>query len=228
MSASSESMSEAIVRRDGRSRFRMGGRTLCEISAVSPAATAVIRFIESRFERSYGARPTLRVSQLLTLSREPDQLSAAVGIRDASAERLFLESYLPRPIEAYVPPADGSSREGIAEVAHLAGVEPGVSRYLFPLLTRWLLNQGHRWIAFTGTVQLRNSFERLQIPTVTLAPAHAEQLPDRGAGWGTYYDHQPWVMMANVHTGASALERLGLLQRVITVLDGGLAHEQIA
>lgn len=191
-----------------------GDRLLCQVSTASAQRQAVVEFIQQRFESAYGARPSLRVPQLLALTNASGDLQAAVGVREAGRERLFLEDYLPAPVETLVPNHDAIPRHRIVEVAHLAGVEPGVSRFLFPLLTVWLMARGVQWIAFTGTEQLRNSFERLGIPAHVLLPADPACLPDGGAGWGRYYEHGPKVMVANVPLGFEALRHVGLLRRV--------------
>ncbi|MFO8142119.1 MAG: thermostable hemolysin [Marinobacter sp.] len=149
-----------------------------------------------------------------------DVLMAAVGVRNASRERLFLEDYLSVPVEA-VMPEPGAERSRIAEIAHLAGVEAGVSRYLFASLSVWLDGNDYDWVVCTGTDQLRNSFHRLGIATHVLAAADPAKLPDNGAGWGRYYDHHPVVMAIRVADGISALRAAGLLNRVQWVTPEG-------
>lgn len=205
----------------------LAGRRLCAIRPDSAAQASIVRFIQSRFLEAYGARPTLRVPRLLALVGRQDNVTAAVGVRNALDERLFLEDYLEIPIEAALPDEASIDRSGIFEIAHLAGVEPGISRFLFPMLTLWLTRRNARWIAFTGTAQLRNSFDRLGIETCVVGPAKAERLPDQGRGWGRYYDHGPMVMVANVPSGYAALMRVGLLEH-IQLLDNGGCYELTA
>ncbi|BES69319.1 hypothetical protein RE428_03370 [Marinobacter nanhaiticus D15-8W] len=212
---------DRTTRSDTRPLLSLAGRRLCEIRPGSAIQEAVVRFIQSRFLEAYGARPSLRVPQLLALLNRQDNVSAAVGVRDARVERLFLEDYLENPIEEALPDDASIDRAGVFEIAHLAGVEPGISRFLFPMLTVWLTEHRARWIAFTGTAQLRNSFDRLGIETHVVGPAKAERLPDRGIGWGRYYEHGPMVMVANVPSGYAALTRVGLLDHIQSLEDGG-------
>lgn len=195
-------------------RFRCAGRLLCEVAPGSATEAAAVAFIQRRFHQAYGAVPALQVPRLLVLTSRQGSLLAAVGVRQAAAEPLFLEAYTGQPIEQLLPGSPRPSRETVAEIAHLAGVEAGVSRYLFPLLTVWLQARGYQWIGFTGTDQLRNSFERQGIQTHWLATADPARLADGGQGWGRYYDHHPQAMAAAVAEGYRSLARQGVLQRV--------------
>lgn len=192
---------------------RCAGRWFCEIRPDTAMAQTVADFIRRRFQHAYGAEPSLRIPRLLALTTAQGTLLAAVGVRDASQEKLFLEDYLVQPVEALMP-EPGTRRDRIAEIAHLAGVEAGASRYLFASLSVWLDGAGYDWVVCTGTDQLRNSFHRLGIATQVLADADPARLPDGGAGWGRYYDHHPVVMAVRVSDGMSALREAGLLKLV--------------
>ena len=193
--------------------IRCAGRWFSRIVPETAMADTVASFIRRRFLQAYGADPALRIPELLALSTAQGTLLAAVGVRNAGQEKLFLEDYLAVPVET-VMPFPGMDRRRIAEIAHLAGVEAGVSRYLFASLSVWLAGAGYDWVVCTGTDQLRNSFHRLGIATRVLADADPACLPDGGAGWGRYYDHHPVVMAIRVADGMSALRSAGLLKLV--------------
>jgi len=193
--------------------LRCAGRWFSEILPGTTMAESVTAFIRRRFLHSYGAEPSLRIPRLLALTTAQGTLLAAVGVRNAEQERLFLEDYLSVPVQSLMP-EPGTERSRIAEIAHLAGVEAGVSRYLFASLSVWLDAAGYDWVVCTGTDQLRNSFHRLGIATRVLADADPSKLPDGGAGWGRYYDHHPVVMTIRVADGMSALREAGLLKLV--------------
>lgn len=125
-------------------------------------------------------------------------------------------------------PVAGIERHRIAEIAHLAGVEAGVSRFLFASLSVWLDGAGYDWVVCTGTDQLRNSFHRLGIATQVLATADPAMLPDGGAGWGRYYDHHPVVMAIRVADGMSALRTAGLLRLIQPVESEAPGEETMA
>mgnify|MGYP003152246901 CR=1 FL=1 len=198
--------------------IRCAGRWFSEIRPATPLAQTVEDFIRRRFQQAYGAEPSLRIPRLLALTTVQGTLLAAVGVRDASQEKLFLEDYLMQPVEALMP-EPGTLRSRIAEIAHLAGVEAGVSRYLFASLSVWLYGAGYDWVVCTGTDQLRNSLHRLGIATQVLADADPARLPDGGVGWGRYYDHHPVVMAVRVADGLAALRDAGLLKLVQSVTN---------
>jgi len=193
--------------------LRCAGRWFSEVAPNTTMADTVAGFIRRRFMQAYGAEPRLRIPALLALTTAQGSLMAAVGVRNAGTDRLFLEDYLPAPVQA-VMPETGVDRSRIAEIAHLAGVEAGVSRYLFASLSVWLDSAGYDWVVCTGTDQLRNSFHRLGIATSVVAEADPARLPDGGAGWGRYYDHHPVVMAIRVADGIAALREAGLLKLV--------------
>jgi len=107
--------------------LRCAGRWFSEIAPQTTMAETVAAFIRRRFLQAYGAEPHLRIPSLLALTTAQGSLMAAVGVRNASQDTLFLEDYLSVPVETLMPET-GTGRSGIAEIAHLAGVEAGVGR----------------------------------------------------------------------------------------------------
>lgn len=198
--------------------IRCAGRWLCEVRTGTGLAERVADFIRRRFLLAYGADPVLRIPELLALTSAQGSLLAAVGVRAASGERLFLEDYLEAPVQTRMPGGPVPRRD-IAEIAHLAGVEAGVSRYLFASLAVWLDAGGFRWVVCTGTDQLRNSFHRMGISPHMMAPADPSRLPDGGAGWGQYYDHHPVVMAVSVEETLQVLAASGMLKATRPVAD---------
>ncbi|WP_192497366.1 thermostable hemolysin [Halospina sp. K52047b] len=189
------------------------GWTLCSVAAGSEAATRTIDFIRQRFWLAYQAQPKLRIPDLLALVSGRGELIAAVGIRCAEGERLFLEDYLDQPVEQLIP-GTRPDRRHLTEIAHLAGAEAGAGRYLFPALSKYLLGLGSEWVVCTGTPHLRNGFERLGIEVHPMGAADPSRLADQGKCWGQYYDHNPEVMALSVEQGHQAMERVGLMRTI--------------
>lgn len=195
---------------------RCGHRHLCELRPRTASEQRAAAFIRRRFEQAYGARPTLHMPPLMALVSEHGTLLAAVGVRNAAVERLFLEDYLDRPIEACLPCA-GAERASVVEIAHLAGVETGISRPLFAALAVRLNQRGLTWVVCTGTAQLRNSFQHLGIDVVDLGGADPDRLAGAGQTWGRYYECQPRVLAINVRQGLESLRARGLLRQVQSI-----------
>lgn len=174
-----------------------------------PARAAFEDFIAARFSRAYGARVTHFLPHLLGVRDGIARWQAAAGYAAASAQALFLEQYLDLPIECALAVALGRpvARSSIVEVGNLAAVSAGMARALIPQLARHLHRLGYSWVAFTATRALRNTFLRLGLKPLPLTSADPACLPDGGASWGTYYDHDPVVMAGKVSHGVRAGER---------------------
>jgi hypothetical protein len=192
---------------------RCGNRWLWEVRSGTDTAERAAEFIRRRFRQAYDARPQLTVPPLLAMTTAQGTLLAVVGVRKAGADRLFLEDYLDAPVEACLPGTEGC-RESIVEIAHLAGVEVGVSRQLFVAMALWLEKQALDWVVCTGTSQLRNGFRQLGIDVADLGVADPARLVDGGRGWGRYYQHQPRVMAIAVPAGVKKLRQAGVLDKV--------------
>lgn len=187
------------------------------LEAITPGARhEVEQFIARRFHEVYAARIHAFMPSLHGLRDASGELVAAVGLRRADEGRLFLEQYLPGPVESLL--ADGVSRSHIAEVGNLAGATPGALRAVIPQVTHLLHREGIRWIAFTGSARICNAFTRLGLPLRVAAPASIDCLPEcERTTWGSYYDSDPAVMIGEVAAGMRLLEsarRLDGLARI--------------
>lgn len=198
---------------------RCSDHWLCQVRPGTAAAERVMDFIRRRFLQAYGARPELRPLPLMVLVNRHGTLLAAVGVRPATSERLFLEDYLDQPVERALP-EPGCCRDNIMEIAHLAGVEAGVSRLLFSAMALWLERHGMNWVVCTGTGQLHNGFQRMGIQVADLGSARPERLADGGDDWGSYYQHNPRVMAMHVPEGLAGLRSRGLMDKVAPVSSG--------
>lgn len=133
---------------------------------------------------------------------------AALAIRRAADETLFLETYLDVPIEAAVSQAFGNpvARSAIVEIGCLAATPTPA------MLKLWgkaaiSLSEGHSVAVATLTLPLRKMFRRVGLPFVELAKADPALL--RGAAcddWGRYYDAEPLVCAGNIAAGSAALQ----------------------
>lgn len=168
--------------------------------AADPERPEVEIFIRRGFEDAYGSHLAQFMPELMVL-RHHSEIAAACGLRPAAAGKLFLEIYLDAPVEAMLRVAADPSvaRADIIEVGNLVIARPGYARRLIVHLAACLYARGCRWVVFSAVPALRNSFRRIGIPLVTLAPADAGRLSVEERGrWGTYYDHSPVVTAVSV------------------------------
>lgn len=172
-----------------------------------PRRAEVEAFIRQVYAQRYGAKVPGFTPVLVGL-REGGTLVAAAGYRCASQGPLFLERYLPQPVEALLAPHAQSvpARESIVEVGHLAASQAGEGRRLILLLGPHLAAQGFQWVVSTLTQELRSLFVRIGVAPLTLGVADPSVLGDEAANWGSYYEHRPVVLAGNL---PQALRRLG-------------------
>jgi hypothetical protein len=166
-------------------------------------------FISEHFRQAYDARVS-HFGQTLMGCRNPQgEWIAALALTSADSGKLFLENYLDRPIEEEVSQLTHQtvSRDQIVEVGNLAALHPGSARLLIAHTARHLNQMGFRWVCFTATMGLLNSFVKLQLQPVVIAQANPERLPAGGANWGSYYETRPQVMVGDIGTGHAKLSR---------------------
>lgn len=164
-------------------------------------------FIADSFRASYGAEVSHFSEVLLGVRDKDGHWIAALGYTPAGLGPLFLEHYLDTPVETAISKQARSpvDRATIVEVGNLAAHHPGAARSLIVSTTQLLNSLGLRWVVFTATVSLLNSFSRLRLQPHVLAPADPTRLPDGGQRWGSYYDTQPKVMFGDIHYGYTQL-----------------------
>jgi len=168
-----------------------------------PERASLQRFIAATYRRNYGAHIEHYARQLVGLRHPGGGWSAGLGYTLPRAEALFVEHYLDRPVEVEIASRIGITvgRDQVVEVGNLAATTPGAARRLIVGMTVLLHRLGRTWVVFTATRSLLNSFSRLQIAPIVLAPADPDRLPDRGTNWGSYYRSLPQVMTANIPIG---------------------------
>ncbi len=182
----------------------------CLIERGHPLRIRVENFIARRFHDVHGARIASFMPSLLALPGADGEIRAALGVRDAGLEALFLEYYLDQPVEAVLAGAAGMrlppSRRRIAEIGNLASVDRRASRRLFGILAAYLAGAGFEWAVFTGCGSLRHMFQSLGIETLVLGRALQSRLPADQQTWGGYYEDNPQVIAGRVSRGLDVFD----------------------
>lgn len=179
------------------------------ISHRAPAERASAEaFIRAVYVRAYDASLDVRYPTLMSIGGEQG-ISAAMGLRNAGHERLFLEHYLDKPIEEALFDATGETvkRSEIIEVGNLASSGLGAAKYLYLAFHAYAYERGYRYVAVTATSALARSFEHMGLKAQWLAKADPARLPGKGEGWGSYYDAQPQVIAGDIAQSLSVLMR---------------------
>lgn len=162
-------------------------------------------FVQRAFALKHGANVRSFMPTLYALQGRDDRICGVAGVRSASAEPLFLERYLSRPIEATLSERLGKpvKRDEIVEVGNLASLSCRAAFHLVALLPRLLIDRGHQWVAFTATDAVRGILERFKAPVIELSGASADKVAHLNDDWGRYYDCDPRVMAAWLPHGLS-------------------------
>lgn len=168
---------------------------------------AVRAFVAGRFAEQHGAKPCLDYGDWHVVQTSSNQPMAALAVRGAADEALFLETYLSLPVEEAVSNAFGRpvSRSAIVEIGCLAAVPtPAMLKLWSETAVR--LADRHEIAVATLTLPLRRMFAHVGLSFVELAAADPERLADpAGDRWGRYYESQPIVCAGDILAGADAL-----------------------
>ena len=177
------------------------------ISRDDPRRPGLEAFIAATFLASYGAWVQHFSTVLIGCADQDGNWVAALGYTPALPGPTFLEHYLDAPLEREIALRTGQAveRASVVEVGNLAALHAGAARALIVRTTHLLHGLGLRWVAFTATPSLLNSFSRLRLQPQALAPADPARLPDGGRNWGSYYDTHPQVMFGDIHYGHDKL-----------------------
>lgn len=173
-----------------------------------PSSNATKKFVKAEFLKHHNAHITEFMPNLVSIINKERKVRAAVGYRSADSGELFLEQYLDQPLDKYISEHCGFDvpRDEIVEVGNLTCAANGYARLAIIRLTEMLHESGFRWVGFTATQGLYNSFLRLGLTPHAIAPADISRLNDSNHDWGTYYDNNPQVMFGSIEWGFNKLK----------------------
>lgn len=158
-------------------------------------------FVQDGFQRKHGASVRTFMPVLLALRDGRGQLTGVAGYRPASSGPLYLEQYLPAPIEdliAACQPGASSGRAAVAEVGNFACRDCATAMSMVGMLREFLLDQGHEWVTFTATRTVRGIMRHLGIRLTELARADKSRIVVQNDEWGGYYATDPRVMLGYI------------------------------
>ena len=200
----------------GGIRVASGGRwglssSLVLVDGGHPLRVRTERFIADRYRQSYGAEVASFMPCLLVNVDSNGDVQASAGLRCAGQGPLFAEQYLDKPVDTLLSErfATRVTRPQVAEIGHLSGAGNGAGKRFFPLIAAYLHSIHLDWAVFVATAPLRELFERIELRPLALAPARAERLGSMAAAWGSYYQHDPWVIGGPLHFGQHLLAAEG-------------------
>jgi hypothetical protein len=173
-------------------------------SRETPGRSAVETYVAAAFRKQYDAHIDHFLPLLLTLEAN-GEIEAAVGIRFAESEPLFVTHYFDDPV------LDVLAQRGFANSA--VAIRTGGSQLLFILLAELLHTLGRDTGIFTVTAQVTQLLVKLGCELTTLCAADGRRLGAQLAQWGRYYDTAPTVVAGDVATTIALLRTRPTLAR---------------
>ena len=213
-----ESRTESRTINPAKQLVEQGSYEFAVIEQQDRRRRAVESFIATRFEAVHDAHITSFMPQLLALFDSSGAIKAAIGVRHASQDNLFLEHYFDQPIERVIgDKAEYSQsdidRKQVVEVGNLASVDRFASRRLFEMLALHLIKNRFQWIVFTGCNSLRQVFKRMRLELIALGQAEESRLPGAPGSWGSYYRDNPQVLLGHLSGGIALAEAATAMTR---------------
>ena len=180
------------------------------VTADHAGRAACEAFVHDVFAARYRADVQSFYPDLLEY-RDGQRQRAVVGMRQASAGPLFAERYLGMPAEEAISERFGTAipRDELVEVGNLALENPGDARWAIAATIQFLHELGYRWVLFTATRVLVNTFQRLGMRPMPLAAALPDSLGPQARQWGDYYRTAPRVCAGPIASGFRKLHRTG-------------------
>lgn len=180
-----------------------------------PARARAEDFIRARFQDSYDADVRVFMPWLLGITNRDNAITAVIGFRPATTERLFLENYLDQSAEQSIRTATGvpARRKQIIEVGNLASTNSEAVRTLMIALVTLLDRMPEaRWMMCTVGERLIRLLQRTRFFPLLLNQAEQERLSPQDGDWGSYYQNARQVVAGNVGYGMRELRRQGILR----------------
>jgi hypothetical protein len=153
-------------------------------------------FVRRRFLRSHGAHIATFMPTLLLLTKSCGELAAVAGFRRAAHEPLFLERYLPLPVEQAISSQSGvrAQRAEIVEVGNFAALDSRRARILMSFMPVFFMEHSARWIVFTATASIRAILSAMGGRCIEVGTADGACVAGGADEWGRYYASDPRVM----------------------------------
>lgn len=155
--------------------------------------------LEARIRTGFGAHFGACVEgfmPVLAQYRHRTGAKGVIGLRRASDETLFLESYLDAPIDLAIAQLEERpvARSSIVEIGQFVVDNRDIVADFFLDLVPYLAEQGFGWACFTATSRIRRIVSRLGLVVEPLANADRSRLGEKSSLWGSYYDQDPVVV----------------------------------
>lgn len=160
-------------------------------------------FISKNFHKSYKAKITRFAEIIIACKDYDDKYITTLGIsRLDDKKKSFVESYLPRSIEDEIAwlVKKPILRSQIFEISNLSTAQKGMAREVIKRSVPILNSLGAKWVFFSATKEVFNTFLKVGLKPIFLADALEEKIMSfkPHADWGKYYSTTPKVYCLEV------------------------------
>lgn len=175
-----------------------------------PDRTRLEHAVRAVFLSEYGAHVPTFPDSLVAMLDPSGHPVAIAGLRFAE-DGLFSDVYLDGTVEDVLGQALGRtvSRRQIVEFSSLAAPKAGAALPLVGAAIRLCLASGCSYGMFTATARLRGLLRRAGLTAVDLGPARRERVSNPAA-WGSYYLHDPRVLVVAAETLPAAFTHMSI------------------
>lgn len=191
----------------------------------APGRQLIEDFIALAYEQEFGASIEVNYPILIGLCDRAGRIRAGVGMRMASREKLFLEQYLDLPVEITLEQnlSHQVERNVIVELGGFASTGMNMSLYLLGAAAAYLATRGNEFGLVTATDKMNRLFKMFHFHTQVICRAQKHALRDQAMNWGTYYSHNPKVIVGSIQQCLAAMLESGTIpnnSRRRTILNG--------
>ena len=188
-------------------------------SVASTEREQVEQYIFDQFQANHGASIREFMPFLFTTVCG-GALSAAVGVRPAYENELFLEQYLPETAEKLIGDLAGKTvkREELVEIGSLVASHAGSSQLVYLIMAAILHRAGFKWLIITATPQVQKAINRLGFELYPIGSADPSALSAKNlSDWGSYYESRPQIVAGNLAEAMDVLSGRKIYQRLMSL-----------
>lgn len=169
--------------------------------------TFVERQILNSYQNKFSASLSHFMPTLVSANLQGQASHLTFGLSGADKHRLFLEYYLPEPVEQVLSRVANTriERQSIIEIGNLAFANTASIRDDLISIADYCHRLGYQYVVCTATRMLRLVFLKAGIKPIYLGEACADDAPRDGTHWGAYYETTPQIIGGNIYLGIEHL-----------------------
>jgi len=180
-------------------------------------------YIHDKFSKRYAANINNFLPHLLSI-RCNDNICAALGIRTAESEPLYLEKFIRNPIEQEIGIRFrmAIARENIIEISNFVSSWRSGGQLLFILLTDFLSRHQREWFVFIATREVEHLLNKMKFTLIHMADIPEKLLDDEKDHWGSYFNDKPKIIFGHIPGAMSVLKQNTLTKFSLSILSDQL------